>query len=47
MLNVSFFQVKPHLFTDPNEMAKCLTVRKEVFEKLEFPASAKQNTAVS
>ncbi|XP_064617649.1 LOW QUALITY PROTEIN: TIP41-like protein [Liolophura sinensis] len=44
---VTDIKLKPHLFTDPNEMAKCLTVRKEVFEKLEFPLPAKQNTAVS
>jgi hypothetical protein len=27
----------PHILTDPNELATHLPVRKEVFEKLEFP----------
>ena len=30
-------QASQHLFTDPNEIANHLTLRKEVFEKLQFP----------
>lgn len=31
-------------FTDPNEMSKRLTLRKETFEKLEFPTTKTNNT---
>lgn len=37
---VKDIKVSPHLFTDPNEIANHLTLRKEVFEKLQFPETS-------
>eukprot|EP00105_Crassostrea_gigas_P045387 XP_019929535.1 PREDICTED: TIP41-like protein isoform X4 [Crassostrea gigas] len=38
--HVKDIKVSPHLFTDPNEIANHLTLRKEVFEKLQFPETS-------
>lgn len=41
---VSDIKGSSQFFTDPNEMSKCLTLRKETFEKLEFPTTTTNNT---
>lgn len=44
--HIKDIKAPPHVLTQPNEVQKYLTVRKEVFQKLEFPAVPKNSNSV-